>query len=123
MTKAVNRLQVVPNNAEVFDNIETVALMKTDREEAGEVLLVTKEVEEGKVDVLLVFPTLDPEAVDVLGDNGQYQPTGIRFTLNAFLNMARMVAIQHQAVLEPAPDEYTHDQAGHILVPGGNGHA
>lgn len=117
MAKAVNRMMVVPDNAPFFDSVEEQALMKTDDEEAGEVMLVTKQADDkGAVDVLLLFPTETNE-----GETPSFRPTGIRMTLNAFLNMARMAAVHHQAVVGDAPDEYTSDQAGRILVPGAHG--
>jgi len=101
MSKAVNRMMVIPDNADFFDTVEKQALMKTDDEEAGEVMLVTKVVDpvKGSVDVLLLFPT---DCSDDMVE--KVQPTGIRMTLNAFLNMARMAAVHHKAVVGDAPD-------------------
>jgi len=116
---AVNRVQVVPNNAEFFDRVEAEAIMKSDSKQAGEVMIVTKETdEEGNVDVLLLFPIESQEEVPGRIGTKDMVPTGIRFTLNAFLNTARMLAIQHQAVIGRASELMPEAQTFVVPPPG-----
>jgi hypothetical protein len=123
--KAVNKVVVAPDNAAFFDQVCSEALMKAEGEDVGQVMLGTKVVdEEGNVNVLLVFPTQvkDPDVPGPL-----MQPTAIVFTLNCFLNAARMLAIQHQAVIQraegdPMPEAMTAEGLPRLIVPrSGNG--
>lgn len=97
MDDAVDKLVVAVDEPEIFDRIQEDALMGVLNPDAGQVMIITKGVERnGKpdTDLIILFPT-------ETGKTPRYQPTGIRLTLNTFLNAARMLALQHGAVITP----------------------
>lgn len=115
---AVNRLQVVPNHTAMFDQILEQANLNQVGPDCGEVMFVTKtnEDEEGSVEVLILFPADDPAENAV---EPYRQLVACRFTLNAFLNGARMLALQHNVKLLPdedMPEAFTSEEAGKILL-------
>jgi len=123
MSDAVIRLQVVPDAGEFFDRVEAEALMKSDDEDSGEVLVITKKIDNdpANIDVLLLFPTEIGVASNKLTDGAVYQPTGIRIALNTLLNTARMLAIQHHAVIGKSmtdmPEAMTAEGLPQLIVP------
>jgi len=127
VTKPITNLQLAIGQPEVFEGILNDALMHTDDENAGAVLLVTRqsETDPSGVEVLLVFPTENEyrtaykywEGTEYEHAEPLYRPTGIVFGLNTFLNAARKLAEVHGARIQPEEsDAYTHDMAAQILL-------
>lgn len=117
--KITKKLQVAADQPEVFENIANDMLLQTEDEDAGEVMILTRQSlnDPEEVELLLVFPTVvnQDEGVPV-----KYQPTGIAFSLATFLNTARTLAVHHQSYLKKVgkaePEAQTHEQAGQILL-------
>lgn len=102
--KAIDRAQVAVNEELMFDQIERTAVLNVP--DMGELMAVTKQVvrqvpgHEGvtvdDVEVMVMFPIPHPQ------EPGQVKPAAVKVTLNTFLNLARMLALQHGAYVRPA---------------------